>query len=78
MLITRALPNSVLVPTRVTTWPFGRTRSGTERRTTAERQRGPGFGLGTGVGAAGSATGSVVGVSGAAAADFTEAADRAE
>ena len=35
MLITRVLPNSVLVPARATTRPFGRCRSGTARRTIA-------------------------------------------
>jgi hypothetical protein len=51
MLITRVLPNSVLLYARATTRPFGRTRSGTARRTIAtawpsrwddasERQRG--------------------------------------
>jgi hypothetical protein len=75
MLITRVLPNSVRVPTRVTTRPFGLCLSGTARRTTAERQRGRGFGLGAGVGAGGSSAATVVSGSGAG---FAEAADSAE
>ncbi len=77
MPITRVLPNSVLAPTRVTTRPFGRSLSGTERPTMTERQRGLGFGfgLGTGAGAIGSSgvTASVVSRCGC-----TDAADSAE
>jgi hypothetical protein len=88
MLITHLLPNSVLACARATTRPFGRTRSGTERRTIAtvwprrrdevsERQRGFGFGFGLGSETGGGAGGGVATAT-VSEARFAAAADRAE